>query len=81
LKFRTGFKFRPEDALTFAFCCNIVSRSELLEVIAFVSHNFICFLGQKDQVDDKGHPIVIRVVIPLKSIERVIPKACIVRGM
>ena len=81
VQFVKGFKFRPEEKLFFAFSCNLVSRKELVECTGFLSMNFVCFLGVNEQVDDRGHRVLLRVVIPLRSIERVLPRVCVVPGI
>lgn len=53
----------------------------MVECTAFVSWNFICFLGVNEQVDDRGHRVVLRVVIPLRTVERILPRVCVVSGI
>jgi hypothetical protein len=79
-KFVRGFRFRPPEELLFPFSCNLVSRNELVECVGFISVNFVCFLGQFDSVDDRGHKVTLRVIIPLRSIERILP-ICVVKGI
>ena len=32
-------------------------------------------------MDDRGHRVMLRVVIPLRSVERVLPRVCVVEGI
>lgn len=72
------------EPLVYSFACHLVSRSELVEGVAFVTRNFLCFLGnvEGDDVDDAGRPLdPLRVILPLKTVTRIDFEMCVVKGV
>ncbi len=50
--------------------------------VGFVTHNFLCFLGNVEEtdVDDAGRPLVpLRVILALRNVLRIDLEMCVVK--